>query len=196
MIKTDHQSLRYFLTQRKLSEKQMRWANFLSLFHFQFMHTPGNKNVVADALSRRPKVNAVTTIHHQELSSMPEQYGIDKDFKEIWDALHEGKSIPPFSIRDGFLYHSQALCVVAGLRTKVMEETHAPPYAGHRGIMSTSIALERYFYWLSLQVDIDKYVRECLVCQKVKYDRHKSNGLLHPLPIPDASLAMMLFGRL
>ena len=100
LIKTDHQSLRHFLTQRKLSEKQMRWANFLSLFHFQFMHTCGNKNVVVDALSRRPKVNAVTTIHHQELSSMLKQYGTDKDFKEIWDALHEGKSIPPFSIRD------------------------------------------------------------------------------------------------
>ena len=36
-------------------------------------------------------------------------------------------------------------------------------------------------------------MRERLVCQKVKYDRHKSIGLLHPLPIPDApweSIAM------
>ena len=39
VIKTDHQSLQYFLTQRKLSEKQMRRANFLSMFHFRsFIH--------------------------------------------------------------------------------------------------------------------------------------------------------------
>ena len=83
--------------------------------------------------------------------------------------------------------------MVAGLRSKVMEETHAPPYAGHRGIMPTTQALERYFFWPSLRADIEKYVRECLVCQKVKFDRHKTLGLLHPLPIPDApweSIAM------
>ena len=34
VIKTDHQSLRYFLTQKKLSEKQMRWVNFLSMSDF------------------------------------------------------------------------------------------------------------------------------------------------------------------
>ena len=120
----------------------MRWANFLSMFHFHFMHTPGNKNVVADALSRRPRVNAVTTIHHEDLSSMPELYEKDEDFKEVWAALQEGKSAPSFSIRDGYLYHNQAICVVTGLRTKVMSESHAPPYAGHRGIMSTTSALE------------------------------------------------------
>ena len=30
VIYIDHQSIQYFLTQTKLSEKQMRWANFLS----------------------------------------------------------------------------------------------------------------------------------------------------------------------
>ncbi|MCO5556322.1 hypothetical protein L7F22_009869 [Adiantum nelumboides] len=35
---TDHQSLRYFLSQKQLSEKQMRWANILSQFHFQIVH--------------------------------------------------------------------------------------------------------------------------------------------------------------
>ena len=94
VIKTDHQSLRYFLTQRKLSEKQMRWANFLSMFHFQILHTYGNTNVVADALSRRPRVNALTTIYHEELESLSELYPQDPDFSEIW-----------YSIGDDTLYH-------------------------------------------------------------------------------------------
>ena len=54
-VQTDHQTLRYFLTQTKLSEKHMRWANFLSMFHFQIVHVDGKKNVVADALSRKPQ---------------------------------------------------------------------------------------------------------------------------------------------
>ncbi|MCO5570742.1 hypothetical protein L7F22_024470 [Adiantum nelumboides] len=53
---TDHQSLRYFLSQKQFSEKQMRWANILSQFHFQIVYVQGHKNVVADALSRKPLV--------------------------------------------------------------------------------------------------------------------------------------------
>ena len=30
IIRTDHQSIRYFMTQTKLNDKQMRWENFLS----------------------------------------------------------------------------------------------------------------------------------------------------------------------
>ncbi|MCO5564476.1 hypothetical protein L7F22_018137 [Adiantum nelumboides] len=47
IVQTDHQSLRYFLTQAKLSEKHLSWANFLSMFHFQLVHVAGKKNVVA-----------------------------------------------------------------------------------------------------------------------------------------------------
>ncbi|MCO5587255.1 hypothetical protein L7F22_041202 [Adiantum nelumboides] len=53
---TDHQSLRYFLSQKQFSEKQMRWASILSQFHFQIVHVQGQKNVMADALSRKPLV--------------------------------------------------------------------------------------------------------------------------------------------
>ena len=64
-----------------------------------------------------------------------------------------------------------------------MEEALASPYAGHRGIVATTNALEHYF-WPTLRADIEKYFRECIVCQKVKYDRHKVYGKLQPLPMP------------
>ena len=57
IIRTDHQSIKYFMTQTKLSNKQqMRWANFLSQFHFHIAHVPGKQNAVTDALSRRPTI--------------------------------------------------------------------------------------------------------------------------------------------
>ncbi|MCO5559119.1 hypothetical protein L7F22_012711 [Adiantum nelumboides] len=70
IVQTDHQTLRYFLTQAKLSEQHMRWANFLSMFHFQIVHVEGKKNVVADALSRKPQVSAVSISYHNELEEM------------------------------------------------------------------------------------------------------------------------------
>ena len=62
MVRTDHQSLRYFLTRTKISEKHMQWANMLSMYHFQIIPTPGTQNKVADALSRRPQTSNVTRI--------------------------------------------------------------------------------------------------------------------------------------
>ena len=33
--------------------------------------------------------------------------------------------------------------------------------------------------------DVDAFVRPCIICQKMKYDRQKTPSLLHQLPIPD-----------
>ena len=36
IIRTDHQSLKYFMTQTKLFDKQMRWANFYFTISFSY----------------------------------------------------------------------------------------------------------------------------------------------------------------
>lgn len=41
IIRTNHQSIKYFMTQTKLSDKQMRWVNFLLYFHFHIAHIAG-----------------------------------------------------------------------------------------------------------------------------------------------------------
>ncbi|MCO5557893.1 hypothetical protein L7F22_011465 [Adiantum nelumboides] len=70
IVFADYQSLRYFLLQKQLSEKQMRWANILSQFHFQIVHVQGQKNVVADFVSRKPLVQAISAIHHSSFEDM------------------------------------------------------------------------------------------------------------------------------
>ena len=55
-IFTDHHSLKYLMTQPKLSKRQVRWVEMLAKFNFEVVHRPRKSNVVADALSR---LNAV-----------------------------------------------------------------------------------------------------------------------------------------
>ena len=93
------------MTQTKLSEKQMRWENFLSQFHFHIAYVLGKQNVVADALSRRPQVNAITIAHHRDLTLMVEEYKNDDDFATIYEKVEQGQMISPYSIKDGFLMH-------------------------------------------------------------------------------------------
>ena len=52
-IKTDHNSLQYFMTQQSMSARQSRWLDHLSDFDFKIEYIRGPINVVADALSRR-----------------------------------------------------------------------------------------------------------------------------------------------
>ena len=49
---TDHSSLRYFMSTKRLSQRQVRWAEYLSQFNFQIQYRPGQLNQKADALSR------------------------------------------------------------------------------------------------------------------------------------------------
>jgi len=93
MVQSYHQTLRYFLTQTKLLEKHMRLAKFLSVFHFQIVHVDGKKNVIADTLSRKPSIAAVSSAYHHELDDMREQYAHDKDLEQIVDRLAMGEKV-------------------------------------------------------------------------------------------------------
>jgi hypothetical protein len=53
-IWTNHSNLQYWTKAQNLTQRQARWALWLSRFHFTLMHKPGKQNVLADALSRLP----------------------------------------------------------------------------------------------------------------------------------------------
>lgn len=53
-IVTDHKNLQYFMTTKALSQRQVRWSEFLSGFNFRIVYRPGKMAVRPDALSRKP----------------------------------------------------------------------------------------------------------------------------------------------
>lgn len=50
---TDHANLKYFMTTKQLSQRQVRWSEFLSQFDFIIKAVPGKDNSKPDALTRR-----------------------------------------------------------------------------------------------------------------------------------------------
>ena len=49
---TDHKNLKYFITTKKLTRRQVCWAEFLSGFNFVISYTLGRENQKADLLTR------------------------------------------------------------------------------------------------------------------------------------------------
>src|SRR5579862_4436921 len=52
-VYSDHRALEYFMTTKKLSARQARWAEYLSRYHFLLTYRTGRTNERADALSRK-----------------------------------------------------------------------------------------------------------------------------------------------
>jgi hypothetical protein len=50
---TDHKALEYFMTTKRLTRRQARWALALADYKFQITYRPGKQNGKADALTRR-----------------------------------------------------------------------------------------------------------------------------------------------
>ena len=161
-MQTDHQALCYFLPQAKLSKKHMRWENFLSMFHFQIVHVDGKKNVVADALSKKPHVSIV---FHGALEDMKEEYAQDEEFGRIYDQLEASDRHEHYTLKEGYLLMHGRNCVTRSKCEKILVESHCPPYAGHREIEATTKAIESFFYWSSLQNVVDAFVQGCIIFQ-------------------------------
>ena len=90
---TDHKNLEYFGKPRQLSERQVRWAQFLGKFpNMEIAYRPGKHNSRADALSRRDQDMPADTkderLSHRFLQVFkPATAGLDKDEEEADEAL-------------------------------------------------------------------------------------------------------------
>ncbi|GKD30249.1 putative reverse transcriptase domain-containing protein, partial [Tanacetum coccineum] len=53
---TDHKSLQHILDQKELNMRQRRWLELLSDYDCDIRYHPGKENIVADALSRKERI--------------------------------------------------------------------------------------------------------------------------------------------
>ena len=71
------------------------------------------------------------------------------------------------------------------LKAAVLQQVHDNPLEGHLGFLKTLHRVQKDFYWPGLRSDVKKHVRECDVCQRLKYETYHMARLLQPLPIPN-----------
>jgi transposase InsO family protein len=71
------------------------------------------------------------------------------------------------------------------LRLHLMQQHHDAPVAGHPGRSKTLELLCRTYHWPKMRQDVERYVRNCHVCQRSRTGRHAPYGILRPLPIPE-----------
>jgi hypothetical protein len=191
LIKTDHNSLQYLQTQPNLSNRQIRWLEYLQQFDFKIEYMKGKDNIVADALSRRAdhrraEVNALglSAPLAAPLFDVTTAAASDSTYASL---LANPSAHRHCSVRDGRLYWKNRLYVPAdlSLKTRLLHECHDTPTSGHLGATKTIDLVKRHFYWPNMDREIQRYVMSCDACQANKPSSQLPMGLLQPLPIPD-----------
>ena len=186
---TDHQSLKFFFTQKELSRRQVGWMETLVDFqpNMDIRYLKGEKNK-ADALSRKiadasglEYISAMFEIVTPDLySSIIEAYAVDPYYSPA--------KCPAFvrKCSDGLFRFHDRICVPANdeLRTRLLAEFHDAPSAGHPGFLRTMNAIAAHFWWPHMTKTVHRYVASCDTCQRIKPGNHGTSGLLFPHAVP------------
>jgi hypothetical protein len=85
VVKTDHNSLKYFLDQKDLSERQKKWVSKIQAFEFDIEYVKGKRNIMADALSRRPAGCSMMDIYTYWKAHLLVEYSKNKFSCEVMD---------------------------------------------------------------------------------------------------------------
>jgi hypothetical protein len=153
-IKTNHQSLKYFLEQCPSSSMQQKWVTKLVGYDYEIIYKKGKEIVVVDALSRK---------YEDEGSLFPLSF-IVPDWLQVvqWEWLQDPKIVRLIQqlqsnslISLGYSWNNDELCYKgrlylskqSQLKSMVISELHATPTVGHSGFTSTYDQVKRNFFW-------------------------------------------------
>jgi len=102
VVRTDHNNLEYFLEQKDLNERQQKWVSKIQAYEFDIEIFKRKNNVVADALSRRPSVYAMTYISVDRKAHLLVEYSKNRFACELMDGQVQNDS---FRIIDDIIYY-------------------------------------------------------------------------------------------
>jgi hypothetical protein len=201
VVRTDHESLKYFHTQRYLGRRLAPFHDDISHFDVQIIYRPGRSQAAADALSRRKGHADVPDseyeplyVHASELKPA-EHEAIFGTLEGYRTNLLKGGVVANgnYSVRGKILYKNistdnspppqyvvptsfkNALELVSALHTDL----------GHLGINAVQGAL-RDRAWMPFSTAIVEHtVRTCNHCQFTRWDQTVPQSL-HPLPRVEA----------
>ncbi|GJY88935.1 putative reverse transcriptase domain-containing protein [Tanacetum coccineum] len=196
---TDHKSLQHILDQKELNMRQRRWLELLSDYDCDIRYHLGKANVVADALSRKERieplrVRALVMTIGLGLPKRILEAQIEALKPKILENEDEGsmirKDIPKEKLEprvDGTLCLNGRswLPCYRDLRSVIIHESHKSKYSIHPDSEKMYQDMRKLYWWPNMKADIATYVSKCLTCARVKAEHQRPSGLLVQPAIPE-----------
>jgi hypothetical protein len=206
LVRTDHESLKHFLTQKNLGRRLARFADDIAHFDVEIIYRPGKHQLVADALSRRkgledvPDSDTIVPLFAAPMDPRP-----DRSHNEIFETFAEYKrhlvhGEEPTAVGNGtYLLKNDALykktpnrwgedveVFVPTSRAQADEEVEKIHQdLGHLGVKATVAAMKTRIYIPYMYEIVEKKLRTCDQCQFTQREPDRVQPL-HPIPRVDA----------
>lgn len=193
-IMTDHKNLTFIFAsnthlKKATRHKISRWALTLCSFNYEIEHIDGVDNVWADLLSRWGQQPA-RKLHVKALTLHPFDEGSDFVFpslEDIWESQRKTQIVVAARkdletrLNDGYsyIYHNNKPWIPEDdkdLLHRILVVAHCG-IAGHRGVASTTRAMQNYCSTLGLRTKVLDFMKLCLLCLQTK------GGKIIPRPL-------------
>ncbi len=208
----DHQTLKIFMKNKQLTQRQVNYLDILFKFNFQIIFQSGKMNTKVDALIRMSLIDVSESTQRTEdcyqiiltfdrvnilaIESEVDLYQQVKDVNkknelcnEYRQAISENKlklhstELKHCKIIDDVLFRKDLLWVSENMHTKLLKKIHDQSFIFHSDNWRTIDLVQRFYYWSNHRVMIRRYIQNCHVCQRSKTFRNSINELLHSLSI-------------
>ena len=181
------------------SARLLRYASFLSGLDYSIRCKKGKDNENVDCLSRAPvslhqsqrisideEVNALCAETLFQISTfsvtadtIAEATAIDPELQALIHELKNSRRDSPFTISSNMLFRSDRAVIPKALQAAILGELHAT----HVGVTKMKQLARRYVYWEGLDKDIERLVKSCEACAKVRHNPPKA--IIHPWDRPE-----------
>ncbi|KAL8089701.1 hypothetical protein AgCh_039255 [Apium graveolens] len=212
-IFTDHKSLKYIFTQKELNMRQRRWLELIKDYDCSINYHPGKANVVADALSRKERLNVLSVPEeiYKEFQKLELEIRVCKpDEVKVYSMIFQpellekikkcqedvmdqdinrlvGEELCTQKDDQGILRFSSRIWIppVTKLKNEILQEAHNSRYSIHPGSTKMYRDLKKNYWCPDMKKEIAEWVSKCYTCQRVKAEHQRPNGLLQPLESPE-----------
>ena len=197
-VQTNYKNLEYFIKAQNLNQRQAHWALYLSRFNFTLKYILGIKIEKTDELSRRldqkigveknnnnqifikncwlcnlykvvierPKVDILEKIKKAR-SKDEEVVGVVKEMKKVGIKAVRGEKQ---QLKGDLVLKEEKVYMLKNkkLRVEIIQLYHNMLVAGHEGKWKMTELVTRNYQWLGIIKDMEKYVEEYDICQRIK----------------------------
>ena len=155
-------------------------------YDFEIIYKKGKENIVTNTLSRKDENDesllcALSILQANWVEEAKAEWQNDVATSNlIQQVKSDPSSSDKFFLKGDILWYKEwlYLCKNSTLKHKILKELHESPIGGYSTFLKIYHQVKQDFFWEGLNVDVQKFVVECLVCQRNKEETIKTPSLL------------------